>query len=140
MNSLLWPFIEHRRTPRILVKGGLASVPSLADGESVDGDAALLDLSLQGCQLEAEQRLPTDQPYQIVVWVPPHPSPIVIPKAMTRWSQGQIQGIAFLDLPPSAKVKLNKVVQQNPASSWVLSAIRFNTPPTSPPLTGRTPV
>ncbi len=126
MNSLLWPFIEHRRTPRISVKGGLASIPSLPHSEFLEGDAVLLDVSLQGCQLDSEQILPKDQPYQVIVYVPPLQSPIVIPKAMTRWSQGRIYGIDFLDLSPSSKLKLDQVVEHSPAPSWVLSAIRFN--------------
>lgn len=124
-NSSSRLFIEHRIAPRVMVKGGLASFTSLLDLAFFEGDAVLLNVSLQGCQLDSEQRLPKDQPYQIIVYVPPHPSPILIHKAITRWSQGRIHGVNFVDLTPACQLKLKEVIQQSPAPSWVLSSIRF---------------
>jgi hypothetical protein len=118
-------FIEHRIAPRVMVKGGLASFISPLDPEFSEGDAVLLNVSLQGCELDSEQMLPKDQPYQLIVYVPPHPSPILIHKAITRWSQGRLQGISFLDLAPSSELKLKEVVQHGPVTPWVLSSIRF---------------
>ena len=126
-NSSSRLFIEHRIAPRVMVKGALASFISisLSDPEFSEGDAVLLNVSLQGCQLDSEQMLPKDQPYQIIVYVPPHPSPILVHKAITRWSQGRIHGVNFVDLTPASKLKLKEVVQHSPAPSWVLSSIRF---------------
>ncbi len=118
-------FIEHRIAPRGMVKGGLASFISPLDLEFSEGDAVLLNVSLQGCQLDSEQMLPKDQPYQLIVYVPPHPSPILIQKAMTRWSQGRLHGISFLDLAPLSKLKLEEVIQKSPVTPWVLSSIQF---------------
>lgn len=118
-------FIEHRIAPRGMVKGGLASFISPLDLECSEGDAVLLNVSLQGCQLDSEQMLPKDQPYQLIVYVPPHPSPILIQKAITRWSQGRLHGISFLDLAPSSELKLKEVLQQSPVTPWVLSSLRF---------------
>lgn len=118
-------FIEHRIAPRGMVKGGLASFISPLDLEFSEGDAVLLNVSLQGCQLDSEQMLPMDQPYQLIVYVPPNPSPILIEKAITRWSQGRIHGISFLDLAPLSKLKIKEVVQQSPVTPWVLSSIQF---------------
>ncbi len=118
-------FIEHRIAPRVMVKGGLASFISPLDLEFSEGDAVLLNVSLQGCQLDSELMLPMDQPYQLIVYVPPYPSPILIQEAMTRWSQGHSHGISFLDLAPLSKLKLKEVVQQSTVTPWVLSSIRF---------------
>lgn len=108
-----------------MVKGGLASFISPLDLEFSEGDAVLLNVSLQGCQLDSEQMLPMDQPYQLIIYVPPYPSPILIQKAITRWSQSRIHGISFLDLAPLSKLKIKEVVQQSPVTSWVLSSIQF---------------
>lgn len=119
-------FIEHRSEPRIGVRGGLASFASLLEDGFSEGDAILVNVSLQGCQLESEQMLPKDHPYQVIVYVPPHPSPILIHKAVTQWSQGRIHGIRFLDLASASKLKLQEAVRHGPASSWVLNTIRFS--------------
>lgn len=118
-------FIEHRIAPRGMVKGGLASFISPLDREFSEGDAVLLNVSLKGCQLHSEQMLPMDQPYQLIVYVPPHPSPILIHTAITRWSRGYLHGISFLDLAPSSELKLKEVVQQIPVTPWVLSSFQF---------------
>ena len=118
-------FIEHRIAPRGMVKGGLASFISPLDLEFSEGDAVLLNVSLQGCQLDSEQMLPKDQPYQLIVYVPPHPSHILIQNAITRWRQGRLHGISFLDLAPSSELKLKEVVQKSPVTPWVLSIFRF---------------
>jgi len=118
-------FIENRMAPRGMVKGGLASFMSPLDLEFSEGDAVLLNVSLQGCQLDSEQMLPLDQPYQLIVYAPPHPSPILIQKAITRWSRGRLHGISFLDLVPSSKLKLEEVVRKSPVTPWVLSSFQF---------------
>lgn len=118
-------FIERRIAQRGMVKGGLASFISPLDLEFSEGDAVLLNVSLHGCQLDSGQMLPMDQPYQLIVYVPPHPSPILIQKAITRWGQGRIQGISFLDLAPLSKLKLKEVVQQSHVTSWVQSSVYF---------------
>ena len=118
-------FIERRIAQRGIVKGGLASFISPLDLEFSEGDAVLLNVSLHGCQLDSEQMLPMDQPYQLIVYVPPHPSPILIQKAITRWGQGRIQGISFLDLASLSKLKLKEVVQQSHVTSWVQSSVYF---------------
>jgi hypothetical protein len=118
-------FIERRIVPRIIPRGGLASFIPLADPESAEGDAVLVDISLQGCQLESEEIVPRDHPYQLIVFVPPHPSPILVRKAATRWSVGRIHGIHFLDLAPECERKLRDAIREGPVVSWVLSSMQF---------------
>ncbi len=118
-------FIERRIVPRATPRGGLASFVALPDRESPEGDAMLLNISLQGCQLDSEEIVPRDHPYQLIVFVPPHPSPILVRKASTRWSVGRIHGVNFLDLAPDAERKLRDAIRQGPVASWVLSSIQF---------------
>jgi hypothetical protein len=117
-------FIEHRSVPRVMVRGGLASFMSLP-GDDSEGDAVLLNLSLHGCQLDSEQHLPTDKPYQLIIVVPLHPSPILIQQAVTQWSQGRLFGIKFLDAAPASTLQIHEAVRRGPAPSWVLNTIRF---------------
>lgn len=118
-------FIERRIAPRIMPRGGLASFIALPGCKSAEGDAVLLDISLQGCQLDSEESVPQDHPYQLIVFVPPHPSPILVRKASTRWSVGRLHGINFLDLAPECERKLNDAIRQGPVVSWVLSSMQF---------------
>lgn len=118
-------FIERRRDQRVRIQGGLASFFSFPGFQHCEGDAALFNVSLLGCEVESEQLLPKEQPYQLIIYLPPHPSPMLIQKAITRWSAGSLHGIGFLDLAPSCRLTLNEVVRHGPASSWVVSSIRF---------------
>ena len=118
-------FIERRIVPRVTPRGGLASFVSLPDRESAEGDAVLRNISLQGCQVESEQLVPQDDPYQLIVYVPTHPSPIVVRKAATRWREGPVHGIAFLDLAPDCERKLHDALRNGPVVSWVMSSIQF---------------
>jgi hypothetical protein len=117
-------FIEHRLTPRVATRGGLGSFMSLL-GPAAEGDAMLLNISLQGCQLDSEQAVPKDHPYQLILYAPPHPTPIVIRKAATRWSEGSIYGISFVDLAPDCQLKLKEAIRNRPVMSWVMSSIQF---------------
>ena len=118
-------FIERRTDQRVRIQGGLASYFSLPGFQPCEGDAVLFNVSLTGCEIESEQSLPKEQPYQLIIYVPPHPSPLLIQTAITRWSTGSLHGIGFLDLSASCRLKLNEVVRHGPASSWVVSSIRF---------------
>src|SRR5215203_1701186 len=118
-------FIERRTDQRVRIQGGLASFFSLPGFQPREGDAVLFNVSLMGCENESEQPLPKEQPYHLIIYVPPHPSPLLIQTAITRWSSGFLHGIGFLDLSASCRLKLNEVVRHGPASSWVVSSIRF---------------
>jgi len=118
-------FIERRIVPRATPRGGLASFLALPDRESPEGDAVLLNISVQGCQLDSEEMVPRDHPYQLIVFVPPHLSPILVRKASTRWSVGRVHGVNFLDLAPESERKLQDAIRQGPVASWVLSSIHF---------------
>lgn len=117
-------FIERRIAPRVTTRGGLGSFMSLL-GPPAEGDAMLLNISLQGCQLDSEQVVPKDHPYQLILYAPPHPSPILIRKAATRWSEGSIYGISFVDLAPECALKLKEAIRNRPVMSWVSSSIQF---------------
>lgn len=118
-------FIERRKASRVTSKGGLGSFSSPVGSEPAEGDAILLNISLHGCQLDSEQILPQDHPYQLIVYVPPHPSPILIRKAATRWREGRIHGITFIDLAAECRLKLKEAIQRGPVVSWVQSSMRF---------------
>ena len=120
-------FIERRIKSRVTVQGGLASFSSLEGFDSAEGDTVLRNLSGSGCQLDSEQNLPEDQPYQLIVFVPLYSSPILIRKVVTQWAKGHVHGIKFLDLDePASKLKLQKAIHCGPVSSWVLNSIRFS--------------
>jgi hypothetical protein len=117
-------FIERRAIHRIPVKGGLASFVSPGDLASREGDATLRNVSMQGCQLDSDQTLPQN-PYQLIVLIPRHPTPILIHSAVTQWSSGGLHGIKFLEVAPMATSKLQEVVWCGTAPSWVLNTMRF---------------
>lgn len=118
-------FIERRLAPRITAKGGLASYISLSQPDAAEGDAVLLDVSLHGCQLDSEQIVPKEHFYQLIVYVPPYPSPILVRKAETRWVEGRIHGINFIELAPECNRKLRDAIRHGPVVSWVLNSIRY---------------
>jgi hypothetical protein len=118
-------FIERRVAPRVTAKGGLASYLSLLGPDPAEGDAILIDVSLHGCQLNADQLVPKDHPFQLIVFVPPYPSPIMVRRAETRWIEGTVHGITFIEIAPECNRKLKDAIRHGPVSSWVLSSIRY---------------
>ena len=105
-------FIERRKSQRIAVTGGHASFLPLTEGAaSSEGEALLLNLSLHGCQLESEQILPHNQPYQLILHVPSHLRPFRIEKAITRWIDGHLHGLQFLDLDSECEVELRSAIR-----------------------------
>lgn len=121
-------FIEHRATPRVIIPGGLASFSSL-EGEAVEGDAVLLNVSFQGCQIRSETEIRTDHLFQIIFCVPQHQSPILVQKAIARWNYGDVHGFQFVALDSSAELRIKQVIEHSPPPSWVLSSMRFSTWP-----------
>jgi hypothetical protein len=117
-------FIEHRVEQRTSVKGGLASFTSLEAPPSCEGDAILLDVSLHGCQLDSTQHLPAN-PYQLIIFIPAHPTPILIQNAVTQWTNGGRYGIKFCELSPASTLRLQEAMTHSPLSSWVMNSMRF---------------
>lgn len=104
--------IERRKSRQVAVKDGLASFRSLKEGaESSEGDALLLNISLHGCRLESEQIIPMNQPHQLILHAPPHPRPIRIQRAMTRWIEGPLHGLQFIDLDSECELELRSAIR-----------------------------
>ena len=96
-------FIELRKDIRHATpQGALASfrlcTPAQTHRSILEGDAALLDLSLSGCKIQTDLPLTTAHNYEMILYLPTFPRPILIAKAGIRWVADQRFGVKFLEL------------------------------------------
>jgi hypothetical protein len=105
--------IERRKARQYILKGALASYVVLKNNtEPIEGDAIVLNISLHGCRLECEHMPAFDQPYELVLHLPPYPRPILVQKALTRWTEGQLHGVKFVDQSRECELELREVIRQ----------------------------
>jgi hypothetical protein len=105
--------IERRKVPHFLVHGGLASFHAVnGSHEPVEGDAILLNVSLLGCRFETDQVLDDEHLSNLILHIPPHGRLIGVGKAMTRWHQGRVYGIKFLESLPGCDRELKEAISK----------------------------
>ncbi len=97
------PFIELRKDVRhVTPRGALASFRLQTQAKTyrsiLEGDVALLDLSWSGCKIQTDLPLTTAHNYEMILYLPTFPHPILIAKAGIRWVADERFGVKFLEL------------------------------------------
>lgn len=79
-------------------------------GEEIQGDAVIRDLSVSGCQAWSETDLAVGLVLKLVLYLPDHPWPIKVERAVVRAVANQTFGVEFLTLLPSQQERLRTLV------------------------------
>ncbi|MEY4528872.1 MAG: hypothetical protein RL768_2591 [Nitrospirota bacterium] len=97
--------IDLRKHPRIsLPAGALFSFRRLVVpvrlGEVVEGEGAIVDLSIGGCRLLSDMPLNIGQEYNLILQISLERPPIPVDAAVVRWTDASIYGLKFTSVAP----------------------------------------
>lgn len=73
---------------------------SLSPSSITAGEGRLLDLSAEGCRIEAQQELPVNTYLSLRLIISAHELPILVDLAAVRWVRGTNCGVHFLAVQP----------------------------------------
>ena len=82
-------------------------VPLLDD---VEGEGAILDLSLGGCRLLSETPLTLGQEYHLILQILVEQPPIPVEAAVVRWTKDKIYGLKFTSLDTRDESQLRNLL------------------------------
>jgi hypothetical protein len=80
-----------------------------------EGEAKVLDLSTSGCLAEAEVAVTSRMGFQLSMFLPDHPWPLRVEKAVVRWTHGRSFGLEFVTLRPAQRERLRAIVMKTKA-------------------------
>ncbi len=97
--------IDLRKHPRIpLPAGALFSFRRLVVpvrlGAVVEGEGAIVDLSIGGCRLLSDMPLDIGQEYNLILQISFERPPIPVDAAVVRWTDASIYGLKFTSVAP----------------------------------------
>jgi hypothetical protein len=100
--------IDRRATPRFHVQYRTM----LSTSERQEGMGSLHDLSLSGCCVESRVPVQWGIPLELRIHVPGLQWPLMIDGAQIQWMQGNMFGIAFVDVKGSEHERLATVIAE----------------------------
>ncbi len=75
-------------------------------GPHTAGGGTLTNLSMRGCAVESDTRLPTGTRLELCALFPEDHCPLVLDKAVVRWSSEGMFGLEFLRIRPEDQTRL----------------------------------
>lgn len=107
--------IDLRKHPRVLVpSGALFSFKRLVvpvrSGEDVEGEGALLDLSIGGCRIVSELPLSIGQEYNLIFQISMERPPIPVDAAVVRWTDDSTYGLKFISIDPHDESRIRDLL------------------------------
>ena len=69
-------------------------------GEVVEGEGAIVDLSIGGCRLLSDMPLDIGQEYNLILQISLERPPIPVDAAVVRWTDASIYGLKFTSVAP----------------------------------------
>lgn len=107
--------IDLRKHPRVLVpSGALFSFKRLVvpvrSGEDVEGEGALVDLSIGGCRLVSELPLTIGQEYNLIFQISTERPPIPVDAAVVRWTDDSTYGLKFISIDPHDESRIHELL------------------------------
>lgn len=107
--------IDLRKHPRVLVpSGALFSFKRLVvpvrSGEDVEGEGALLDLSIGGCRIVSELPLSIGQEYNLIFQISMERPPIPVDAAVVRWTNDSTYGLKFISIDPHDESRIRDLL------------------------------
>lgn len=103
--------IDLRKHPRLLVpSGALFSFKSLGipvqSDEPLEGEGALVDLSIGGCRFLSDIPLTIGQEYNLIFQISTGCHPIPVDAAVVRWTSDATYGLKFISIDPYNESRL----------------------------------
>lgn len=97
--------IDLRKHPRILLPAGALFsfrrlVVPVRLGEEVEGEGAIVDLSIGGCRLLSDMPLSIGQEYNLILQISTERPPIPVDAAVVRWTEASMYGLKFISIAP----------------------------------------
>jgi c-di-GMP-binding flagellar brake protein YcgR len=107
--------IELRKHHRIITpSGALFSFKQLVVPaqflDDIEGEGALLDLSLGGCRLYSETPLTLGQEYHLILQISVERPPIPVEAAVVRWTEDKTYGLKFTSIDTSDESQLRDLL------------------------------
>lgn len=82
------------------------------DGQYVEGEGTVLDISKSGCRVQCPCELKQGVTVEVWLFMPNYEWPLRIEQALVRWKDGEEFGLQFLSLRPSQRERLRQFLQQ----------------------------
>ncbi len=82
------------------------------DGQYVEGEGTVLDISKSGCRVQCPCELKQGATVEVWLFMPNYEWPLRIEQALVRWKDGEEFGLQFLSLRPSQRERLRQFLQQ----------------------------
>ncbi|HET8579852.1 MAG TPA: PilZ domain-containing protein [Nitrospiraceae bacterium] len=101
--------MDRRQSPRFRVhfQGSF----TIEREDPVAGEGTVVDLSLGGCRVESELRVPTRIDLELLIYVPDVEEPIRIGWAPVQWARDHDFGVKFARVAPDQQKRLRRVLQ-----------------------------
>lgn len=90
---------------------------SFSSGQRLEGDGTVLNLSLGGCKVQSEIRIPLGADVRLSITMPDEEQPLEIKRAAVRWAGGQEFGLEFTFVEAEGELRLRHFVQTFDKSS-----------------------
>ena len=79
--------------------------------DSLTGEGVVVNLSLEGCTIESEQKVPGWKYLTLRIFLPNQDAPLVVDRAQVRSShRRQLLPLEFLDMQPEEQARLRRFV------------------------------
>ena len=107
--------IDLRKHPRLpLPSGALFSFKRLVVpvrfSEEVEGEGALVNLSIGGCRLFSEVPLNIGLEYHLIFQISMERPPIPVDAAVVRWTNGATYGLKFISINPRDEAQIRDLL------------------------------
>lgn len=93
---------SHHRVP--------VQCPVYFSNTEVHGTGTLWNLSLDGCRVDGNMRLPVGAQFELLILLPGRRASIVVRSAQVAWTRGQEFGLRLLTVPPGDQRRLQQFV------------------------------
>lgn len=83
------------------------------DGQSVEGEGTVLDISKSGCRVHCPCDLEEGASLELWLFMPNYDWPLRVEQAVVRWKGGEQFGLDFLNLRLSQRERLRQFLRQH---------------------------
>lgn len=90
---------------------------SFSSGQRLEGEGTVLNLSLGGCKVKSDTRVPLGAGVRVRIMMSDEEQPLEIKQAAVRWVRGQEFGLEFTFIEAKEELRLRLFVQTFDKSS-----------------------
>lgn len=90
---------------------------SFSSGQQLEGDGTVLNLSIGGCKVQSDTRVPLGTDVRVRIMMPDEDQPLEVKRAAVRWTGGQEFGLEFTFVETEDELRLRHFVQTFDKSS-----------------------